>query len=68
MCSNQRTAAEQARQLERVIDELAGAAQDPAAEDTPAAAELAELLARAWAMIASADPAVADKASRYNTY
>ncbi len=78
MCSNPAdegpaaAAADLAVLLRRVIDELAAASvvrgtagqATTGQEDVPSP-EFTEQLARAWAMIAAADPEVAERAARY---
>jgi len=52
-----------AARLGMAIDELAAAASQ---QDDSAAAELAQRLARTWAMIAAADPDLAARTARYS--
>jgi hypothetical protein len=64
MCSMMPPLADQgdlAARIGRVIDELAAAA----AQDAPTDLDFAEQLARAWAVIAAADPELARRAARY---
>jgi hypothetical protein len=69
MCSNAepppevRVAADLAARLAAVIEELAAAAD--AAGDA-ASADVTERLARAWAMIAAADPELAARTADYS--
>jgi hypothetical protein len=68
MCSNvsqpDQAAAETelATRLAAAIDELAAAAAGDAGADS----DLAQRLARAWAMIAAADPELAARTARYS--
>jgi hypothetical protein len=62
MCSND-SAAGLAARLGTAIDELAAVA---VAADQPADPEVAARLAAAWALIADADPELADRAARYS--
>jgi len=62
VCSNDSPADLGAR-LGSAIDELAQAAE---AADEPAGRDLAVMLARAWALIADADPELAKRAARYS--
>lgn len=70
MCSNPadaRLPADVAVRLRQVIDELATAstAQTTAAPGVATDPEFTKQLARAWAIIAAADPEVAERAARY---
>jgi hypothetical protein len=63
MCSTTAPPVQQpdlAARIGRVIDELAAAAQG-----APGGQDLGEQLARAWAVIAAADPELARRAARY---
>jgi len=55
--------ADLAARLGSAIDEVAQAAQ---AADEPAGRDLAIRLAQAWALIAEADPELAERAARYS--
>jgi len=65
MCSND-SSVDLATKLSSAIDDVAAAA-DAAAQDgaKPADEELAARLAAAWALIAAADPKLADRTARY---
>jgi hypothetical protein len=67
MCSNAGQPvlpeADLATRLAAAIEELAAAAS---AEQDAAGADVAERLARAWAMIAAADPELAARTARYS--
>ncbi len=72
MCSNvsqpppigpPRTEIELATRLAAAIDELAATA---AGDDSAVDSDLAQRLARAWAMIAAADPELAARTARYS--
>ncbi len=58
-----RTETELATRLAAAIDELAAAA---AGDEDAAGGDLAQRLARAWAMIAAADPELAARTARYS--
>jgi hypothetical protein len=62
MCSNE-SAADLGARLGTAIDEIAAAA---VAADQPADPDVATRLAAAWALIADADPELADRAARYS--
>jgi hypothetical protein len=65
MCSNE-PAIDLARRLSSVIDAVAAAAGAAAANDAePADDEVAARLAAAWALIAEADPELAERTARY---
>jgi hypothetical protein len=63
MCSNELSAGLASR-LGSVIDEVAAAA-DAANGDGPSGEEVAARLAAAWALIAEADPKLAERTARY---
>jgi hypothetical protein len=73
MCSNPANAGPQALpadlavRLRRAIDELAAAsaAQTTRGQGVAASPEFTEQLARAWAIIAAADPDLAERAAGY---
>jgi hypothetical protein len=65
MCSND-PLPDLASRLGSVIDEVAAAAGTAAANgDGPADEEVAARLAAAWALIAEADPKLAERTARY---
>jgi hypothetical protein len=61
MCSND-SPADLAARLGSAIDEVAAAATGP---DEPADGDVAARLAAAWALIAEADPELAERTARY---
>jgi hypothetical protein len=64
MCSNDRVP-DIASRLGSVIDAVAAAADAAASGDGSADEEVAARLAAAWALIAEADPKLAERAARY---
>ena len=65
MCSNE-PSLDLASMLGSVIDEVAAAADAAAASgDGPSDEEVAARLAAAWALIAEADPKLAERTARY---